>query len=603
MKAQHIIRHKMNRTVYSGAHALNLVSIISTFVFVFSPITRSQTAEWTVYNTTNSGLPYNGVTGLAINSRGTVWIGTGKWNAWAGGGLAMFNGQNWTVYNTSNSGLPNNDHTGLAVDEQGNVWSGTESGLGKFDGQSWTVYNTSNSGLRHNLVSTPSFDEQGNLWIGSYGGGLAKFDGSSWTVYNTGNSGLPHNRAWATVFNAQGKLWIGTIGGGLAKFDGTDWTVYNTSNSGLPHNNVVALSFNAHGHLWIGTGRVVAKFDGSNWTVYNTANSGLPNNTVWDLDIDASGNIWVGTEGGLAKFDGVSWTVYKTSNSGLPDNKIYCLTIDAQDNVWIGTDSGGLAVYRPGEQRPIVDFNGDGLVDFKDLLRLIESWGQDDPRIDMAPPPFGDGIVDALDLELLMSYWDQPIDDPTLIAHWALDEAEGDVAYDSAGVNDAFVIGEPTWQPDTGRIGGALAFDGIDDCVLTEHGLNPSEGPLSVFAWVQGGAPGQVVISQLDGTNWLGVDQSAGCLMTDLCASGRGGGTLRSEMAITDGLWHRVGFVWDGVYRALYVDDILVAEDIQHGLKSSIGGLNIGCGTNSAVGTFWSGLIDDIRIYNRAVKP
>ncbi len=60
-------------------------------------------------------------------------------------------------------------------------------------------------------------------------------------------------------------------------------------------------------------------------------------------------------------------------------------------------------VYEPTPPTP--DFNGDGLVDVKDLMRLIQSWGQDDPTVDIAPPPFGDGIVDVLDLELLMSYW------------------------------------------------------------------------------------------------------------------------------------------------------------------------------------------------------
>jgi hypothetical protein len=256
----------------------------------------------------------------------------------------------------------------------------------------------------------------------------------------------------------------------------------------------------------------------------------------------------------------------------------------------------GLTVSSP-------DFNGDGTVDIEDLLRLIDSWGQDDPTADIAPPPFGDGIVDALDLELLMSYWGQPVDDPTLIAHWALDEAEGVIAYDSSGVNDASIIGEPVWLPDGGMVDGAILLDGVDDSIVVAPVLSPSAGPFSVFAWIQGGVPGQIVISQFNGANWLGVDPSWGCLATELRSSGRGGSPLQSEILVTDGNWHRVGFVWDGLYRALYIDDILVAEDTQKGLGSSIGGLNIGCGSNSAAGTFWSGLIDDIRIYNRVVIP
>ena len=72
---------------------------------------------------------------------------------------------------------------------------------------------------------------------------------------------------------------------------------------------------------------------------------------------------------------------------------------------------------------------------------------------------------------------------------------------------------------------------------------------------------------------------------------------------MTDGNWHRVGFVWDGMTRALYVDDALVAEDMQLGLPSHSGGLNIGCDKDMTPGLFFSGLIDDVRIYNRAVRP
>jgi ligand-binding sensor domain-containing protein len=50
-------------------------------------------------------------------------------------GFAKFDGVNWTVYNTSNSGLPNNRIWAIAIDGQGNKWIGTYGGgLAKFDG-------------------------------------------------------------------------------------------------------------------------------------------------------------------------------------------------------------------------------------------------------------------------------------------------------------------------------------------------------------------------------------------------------------------------------------------------------------------------------------
>ena len=69
--------------------------------------------------------------------------------------------------------------------------------------------------------------------------------------------------------------------------------------------------------------------------------------------------------------------------------------------------------------------------------------------------------------------------------------------------------------------------------------------------------------------------------------------------------WHRVGFVWDGSYRHLYVDGVEVAKDAEplSGLEGTEGGLYFGAGSNLSPGTFFSGLIDDIRIYNRAIRP
>lgn len=101
----------------------------------------------------------------------------------------------------------------------------------------------------------------------------------------------------------------------------------------------------------------------------------------------------------------------------------------------------------------------------------------------------------------------------------------------------------------------------------------------------------------------VGADPSNGALMTTLIGSGRSGGPLLPQTVITDGNWHRIGLVWDGLNRTLYVDDVPVAQDTQTGLNGSASGLNIGCGTSFEPSSFWFGLIDDARIYNRAVTP
>ena len=167
--------------------------------------------------------------------------------------MAKFDGTNWTVYNTSNSGLPNNYVCSLAIDGSGNKWIGTNGGLAKFDGTNWTVYNTSNSGLPDNSVHSITIDESGNKWIGTV---MAVWQNLMAQIGLFIILQIPVCRiihVHSIAIDGSGNKWIGTFGGGLAKFDGTNWTVYNTSNSGLPDNDVSSLAIDGSGNKWIGT--------------------------------------------------------------------------------------------------------------------------------------------------------------------------------------------------------------------------------------------------------------------------------------------------------------------------------------------------------------
>jgi hypothetical protein len=257
------------------------------------------------------------------------------------------------------------------------------------------------------------------------------------------------------------------------------------------------------------------------------------------------------------------------------------------------------------------DLNNNWKVDFEDLLILIELWGTTESSADIAPATKRDGIVDKQDLELMMQYWQTEIPEPGLIAYWRLDAAEGGNAYNSIGDNHGILIGNPIWQPDSGQVDGALEFDGINDYISTDFVLNPANGSFCVFAWIKGGAPGQVIISQSDGTGtgetWLCTNTSNGTLMAGFLPLKIGRHNpqpLVSESIITNGQWHHIGFVWNGSYRSLYVDGVEVAKDTaaQNPLKSATGGLYIGTGKNFGTGTFFSGLIDDVRIYNVALS-
>ena len=94
-----------------------------------------------------------------------------------------------------------------------------------------------------------------------------------------------------------------------------------------------------------------------------------------------------------------------------PDNCEYRITYAAGDSTLYfarGASYADVATFDiwQVEVTPVVDFNGDAVVDTADVSILIDHWGQNEPLCDISPMPFGDGVVDGEDLEVLYEYVD-----------------------------------------------------------------------------------------------------------------------------------------------------------------------------------------------------
>jgi acyl-CoA thioesterase I len=256
--------------------------------------------------------------------------------------------------------------------------------------------------------------------------------------------------------------------------------------------------------------------------------------------------------------------------------------------------------------RFLPDVNHDGVLNFQDFAYLASLWRQNDTVFDVAPVPNGDGLLNSMDLAGLARFWMMY---PGMIGRWAFDETDGTVARDGLGRLPGVVHGAPLWQPDQGKIGGAVKLDGADDYISTGNILNPGDGAFTVFVWVKGGRPGQAILSQSNkngtGEVWLGTDAVTGALMTRLTDGSRITQPLISGAVITDGAWHSLRLAWDASSRHLYVDGKEVAADNRklNALKSSTADFYFGAGKDLELTSFWSGLLDDIRVYNRAVMP
>jgi len=83
-----------------------------------------------------------------------------------------------------------------------------------------------------------------------------------------------------------------------------------------------------------------------------------------------------------------------------------CLSPDGSVLYFQSLRSGGLGEFDLWQVSidPVVDLNGDGIVDSADMCIMIGYWGTDESLCDIGPMPWGDGIVDVEDLIVLAEH-------------------------------------------------------------------------------------------------------------------------------------------------------------------------------------------------------
>ena len=197
--------------------------------------------------------------------------------------------------------------------------------------------------------------------------------------------------------------------------------------------------------------------------------------------------------------------------------------------------------------------------------------------------------------------------EPNLVSHWKFDEGSGAIAYDSVGGNIGTVHGT-IWT--AGQIDGALDFDGVNDYV--DCGTGPAitgTGNFTTSAWIKvrelpaGGllpVVNQRSTSSANGSYIIDV-RSSGYVHFEVYNGGYGF-YFDSDVNVGDGFWHHiVGVRTSTTEGEIYVDGNLAGSG--SGLSKSLNNVDVVIGRwNGSAFRYFNGIIDDVRIYNRALS-
>src|SRR3989344_5328974 len=196
-----------------------------------------------------------------------------------------------------------------------------------------------------------------------------------------------------------------------------------------------------------------------------------------------------------------------------------------------------------------------------------------------------------------------------LVGLWTFDAPDmaGVTAYDRSGNNNNGTLTNGVKNA-IGKIGQATSFDGVNDYVSIPASQNFAMANMTISMWIKAN----------DFTQWRGLLYIYESAYTDYLILRNNGSGLEfiiedndiakvsaNTPSLSTGSWIHIVFVQDGTNWKFYLN----------GSSSTLSGTNSGYSTNhltvnvvrigysSWASEYFSGLIDDVRVYNRALSP
>jgi fibronectin-binding autotransporter adhesin len=196
-----------------------------------------------------------------------------------------------------------------------------------------------------------------------------------------------------------------------------------------------------------------------------------------------------------------------------------------------------------------------------------------------------------------------------LVGYWKLDETSGTTAADSSGNSNG-----GTWASGasaTTSVPSAITFsdpraislDGSANGYVTlgTNNFPANNAPQSIALWFKGATNGNNENFLVMANPVSGSAVQLGFRGSNLLAWNWGGTTLVSTAAPSNNVWHHVIYTYDGESDKIYVDGVLKATSTT--APHQTGTPTVGyLGTYSPGNEMFTGSLDDVRVYTRALS-